>query len=170
MPGTSCIDITNIIGNLREQLPTLQVHGVLARSLKCHVLSASLDGRSVVVKWLARPEPPWGWYFEREQKLLSAFAAAGEGRGKAFGERLQDEVQAPHQQQRADEHEHGEAAADRGLFWIETQDAVDEALQLFGERWAGGFAWRGNGRGGAGNHERDNRAARGDFEFSRAVS
>jgi hypothetical protein len=74
-----CIDVTNILGPLHEELPTLQVHGVLARSLKCHVLSASLDGRSVVVKWLARPEPPWGWYFEREQKLLSAFAASGEG-------------------------------------------------------------------------------------------
>jgi len=37
----SCIDITNILGHLREQLPTLHVHGVSARSLKCHVLSAS---------------------------------------------------------------------------------------------------------------------------------
>lgn len=63
---------------LHEQLPELQVQGSLARSIKCHVLAASLDGRPVVVKWLARPEPPWEWYFERERRLLAAFTAAGE--------------------------------------------------------------------------------------------
>lgn len=50
-----------IAASLRERLPGLQVQGTLARSLKCEVLTASLDARSVVVMWLARPVPPWVW-------------------------------------------------------------------------------------------------------------
>lgn len=72
------VDLAALADRLREQLPALCVHGPLARSLKCRVLAASLDGRPVVIKWLARPEPPWAWYFEREQRWLAALSAAGE--------------------------------------------------------------------------------------------
>lgn len=60
-PPMSARDPAEPLAALREQLPALQVHGSLARSLKCDVLAASLAGRPVVVKWLARPEPPWAW-------------------------------------------------------------------------------------------------------------
>lgn len=71
-------DITAITEQLRAQLPGLRTAELLARSLKCHVIAAELDARPAVIKWLARPEPPWGWFFERERRLLAALAAAGE--------------------------------------------------------------------------------------------
>ena len=71
-------DLAAIVDLVRAELPGLRLDGPLARSLKCHVLAGSLDDRPVVIKWLDRPDPPWAWYFERERRLLAAFAAAGE--------------------------------------------------------------------------------------------
>lgn len=72
------VDLAAITDSLRAELPGLRPGDLLARSLKCHVIAASLDGRPAVIKWLARPEPPWAWFFERERRLLAALAAAGE--------------------------------------------------------------------------------------------
>lgn len=77
MPGLE-IDIAAVLAPLQVELPDLRPAGLLARSLKCHVIAASLGDRPVVIKWLARPDPMWSWYFERERRLLAALAAAGE--------------------------------------------------------------------------------------------
>lgn len=71
-------EVAAVIAAAQAQLPDLRPLGPLARSLKCSVIAASLAGRPVVIKWLARAEPPWAWYFERERRLLAALAAAGD--------------------------------------------------------------------------------------------
>ena len=71
--------LADIAATLDAALPRLRGVRPLARSLKCLLLAAELDGRPAVIKWLARREPPWPWYFARERALLAGFAAAGEG-------------------------------------------------------------------------------------------
>lgn len=71
-------DIAAVLALVRVELPELRAAGLLARSLKCQVIAASLGDRPVVLKWLARPDALWSWYFERERRLLAALAASGE--------------------------------------------------------------------------------------------
>lgn len=72
------IDLAAVAETVRANLPGLRPEGPLARSLKCCLIAASLDGRPAVIKWLARTDPPWAWYFERERRLLAALAAPGD--------------------------------------------------------------------------------------------
>jgi hypothetical protein len=69
------IDLAAVAETVQAHLPGLRPEGPLARSLKCCLIAASLDGRPVVIKWLVRTDPPWAWYFERERRLLAVLAA-----------------------------------------------------------------------------------------------
>jgi hypothetical protein len=59
-----------------EVLPRFSARGPLLRSLKSHLLRGTVDGAPVFIKKLARDEPLWRWYFERELRLYRRFADA----------------------------------------------------------------------------------------------